>query len=77
VDHTNAVAVAVALTGPEPRQFWFHFGDQQIGPPSGRRPVTSVENLVTGERHNIEWGGVRLWIDPSHDPALLLRCHAG
>jgi starch synthase (maltosyl-transferring) len=77
VDHTNAVAVAVSLAGYGPRQFWFHFGDLQIGPLDARRPVTLVENLVTGERHNIEWGGVRLWIDPSHDPALLLRCYAG
>jgi starch synthase (maltosyl-transferring) len=76
VDCTNAVAVAVALTGQGQRQFWFHFGDLQIGPMDARRPVTSVENLVTGERHNIEWGGVRLWIDPQNDPALLLRCHA-
>jgi starch synthase (maltosyl-transferring) len=77
VDHTNAVAVAVALTGQGPRQFWFHFGDTQIGPPNARRPVTSVENLVTGECIKIEWGGMRLWIDPAHDPALLFRCHTG
>jgi starch synthase (maltosyl-transferring) len=76
VNLTNAVAVAVALTGGGPRQFWFHFGDLQIGPPDARRPVTAVENLVTGERQAIEWGGVRLSIDPSNDPALLLRCHA-
>jgi starch synthase (maltosyl-transferring) len=76
VDHTNAVAIAVALTGGGPRQFWFHFGDLHIGPLNARRPVTSVENLVTGERHMIEWGGVRLWIDPSTDPALLFRCYA-
>ena len=76
VDFTNAVAVAVALTGQGPRQFWLHFGDLQIGPANARRPVTAVENLVTGERLNIEWGGVRLWIDPQNDPAILLRCHA-
>jgi starch synthase (maltosyl-transferring) len=75
VDHRNAVAVAVALSGQGPRQFWFHFGDLQVGPSNARRPVRAVENLVTGERHNIEWGGVRLWIDPQNDPALLMRCH--
>ena len=75
VDHTNAVAVAVRLSGGEGRQCWFHFGDMQIGPPNARRHVTSIENLVTGERRGIEWGGVRLWIDPLHDPALLFRCH--
>ena len=76
VDHTSAVAVAVALTSHGPRQFWFHFGDMHIGPLSARRAVTSVENLITGERHTVEWGGVRLWIDPANDPALLFRCHA-
>jgi starch synthase (maltosyl-transferring) len=75
MDHSNAVAVAVALTGQGPRQFWFHFGDLQVGPPNARRPVASVENVVTGERRRIEWGGMRLWIDPANDPALLFRCH--
>jgi starch synthase (maltosyl-transferring) len=70
----NAVAVAVALSGPEPREFWFHFGDMRIGPPDARRVVAEIENLVTGERRIIEWGGVRLRIDPIDDPALLFRC---
>jgi starch synthase (maltosyl-transferring) len=70
----NAVAVAVALAGPEPREFWFHFGDIRIGPPNERHPVAEIENLVTGERRVIEWGGVRLRIDPRHDPALIFRC---
>jgi len=76
VTHDNAVAVAVALAGSGPRQFWFHFGDMQIGPPDARRPVRFVENLITGERQAIEWGGVRLRIDPSDDPAVFLRCVA-
>ena len=75
VDHANAVAVAIALTGQGPRQFWLHFGDLQIGPPHARRPVKWIENLVTGARHGVEWGGVRLWIDQSQDPALIFRCH--
>jgi hypothetical protein len=33
-----------------------------------------IENLVTGEWHIIEWGGVRLRIDQQQDPALLFRC---
>jgi starch synthase (maltosyl-transferring) len=70
----NAVAVAVALAGPAPREFWFHFGDIRIGPPDDRRAVAAIENLVTGERRHIEWGGVRLRIDPNDDPALLFRC---
>jgi starch synthase (maltosyl-transferring) len=76
LDHTNAVAVAVALSGHGPRQFWLHFGDLQIGPPNARRHIVAIENLLSGERHNIEWGGVRLWINPQDDPALLFRCHA-
>jgi starch synthase (maltosyl-transferring) len=76
VAHDNAVAVAVAVTGHGPRQFWFHFGDLEIGPPEARRRVTSVENLVTGERQVLQWGGIRLRIDQAQDPAILLRCHA-
>ena len=71
----NAVAVAIALTST-PREFWFHFGDMQIGPADNKRPVRAIENLVTGERHLLEWSGVRLRIDPQEDPALLFRCYA-
>ncbi len=76
VMHDNAVAVAITLSGSGPRTFWFHFGDLEIGPVGARRRVAAVENLVTGERHAIEWGGVRLRIDPATDPAIVLRCHA-
>ena len=69
----NAAAVAIALTS-KPREFWFHFGDIEVGPPGDRRRVKSIENLITGERHVLEWGGVRLRIDPQQDPALLFRC---
>ena len=31
---------------------------------------------VTGERYPLEWGGIRLRIDPVRDPALLFRCLA-
>ena len=72
----NAVAVAVALTGGPPRTFWFHFGNLEIGPEGERRPVRAVDNLATGERLTLEWGGLRLTIDPERDPALLFRCHA-
>jgi starch synthase (maltosyl-transferring) len=72
----NAVAVTIALAQAPRRQFWLHFGDLEIGPPGERRQVREIENLVTGERHQIEWGGVRLTIDQSQDPALLFRCFA-
>ena len=69
-----AVGVAVALSGTGPREFWFHFGDIEIGPSTSRRRVKAIENLVTGERHVVEWGGVRLRVDQQQDPALLFRC---
>ena len=72
----NAVAVAIALAGGDPREFWLHFGDTQVGPSTARRPVRAIENLNTGQMHTIEWGGVRLTVQPSLDPALLFRCHA-
>src|SRR5437660_7432628 len=71
----NAVAVAIALNAG-PREFWFHFGEIEIGPAGGRRRVREIENLTTGERRLIEWGGVRLRIEPNQDPALLFRCWA-
>jgi len=73
VDRRNAVAAAIALAG-EPRQFWFHFGDMTVGPEGARKPVAAIENLASGERHPVEWGGVRLTIDPERDPALLFAC---
>jgi starch synthase (maltosyl-transferring) len=76
VARDNAVAVAVALTKAGPREFWFHFGDIEIGPSTSRRRVKSIENLITGERHVLEWGGIRLRIDQQQDPALLFRCFA-
>jgi starch synthase (maltosyl-transferring) len=74
VGRDNAVAGVISLTGT-PHEFWLHFGDMQIGPPDARRPVRGIENLVTGERHLLEWGGVRLRIDAARDPALFFRCH--
>ena len=74
VDGTNAVAVAISLA-KEPREFWFHFGDTQIGPPDARRPVREIENLVSGQRHLLEWNGLRIRIDANNDPAVLFRCH--
>jgi starch synthase (maltosyl-transferring) len=73
-EHDNAVAVAVALTKEGSREFWFHFGDIEIGPQSARQRVRSIENLITGERHMIEWGGVRLRIDQQADPVVIFRC---
>jgi starch synthase (maltosyl-transferring) len=73
VDHAHTVAVAVALSG-EPREFWFPIPDIRTGAADDLHHVVAVENLITGERHPLEWGGIRLRIDPMHDPALLFRC---
>jgi starch synthase (maltosyl-transferring) len=73
VDGDNAVAVAISLSGT-PHEFWLHFGDIEIGPDDAKRPVRTIENLKTGERHLLEWNGRRLLIDPAEDPALLFRC---
>lgn len=75
VDGGNAVAAAIALA-KGPQEFWLHFGDSTIGPPDKRAPVRTIENLVTGERHRLEWNGVRLRVDPVSEPALLFRCFA-
>jgi starch synthase (maltosyl-transferring) len=75
VDQTNVVVVTIALSR-DVHEFWLHLGDIQVGAVSERRPVTAVENLITGERSPVEWGGIRLRIDPARDPALLFRCLA-
>ncbi|BAT59637.1 alpha-1,4-glucan:maltose-1-phosphate maltosyltransferase 2 [Variibacter gotjawalensis] len=72
-DGENAVACAIALTH-RAREFWMHFGDMQIGPPNALKFIEGVENLATGERRMLEWGGVRLRLDPEQDPALIFRC---
>jgi starch synthase (maltosyl-transferring) len=75
VDGSNAVAVAIALSS-DFHEFWLPLGDTQIVVAGERRPVAAVENLMTGERHAVEWGGLNLRIDPHRDPALLFRCLA-
>jgi starch synthase (maltosyl-transferring) len=75
VDQTNNVVTAIALTR-DPHEFWLPLGDVQVGLPGDRRNVVAVENLMTGERYPLEWGGIRLRIDPVRDPALLFRCLA-
>jgi starch synthase (maltosyl-transferring) len=75
VDQTNSVAVAIAISR-DPHELWFPLGDIQISVAGERRQVTAVENLITGERYPLDWGGIRLRIDPVRDPALLFRCLA-
>lgn len=75
VDGCNTVAVAIALSR-DFHEFWLPLGDVQVLAGGTRRHVAAVENLLTGERHPVEWGGIRLRIDPAHDPAVMLRCLA-
>ena len=75
IDKSNTVAGAIALSR-DAHDVWLPLGDVQVSTADGPRPVAAVENLMTGERHAVEWGGIRLWIDPERDPAVLLRCLA-
>ncbi|WP_210313568.1 alpha-1,4-glucan--maltose-1-phosphate maltosyltransferase [Rhodopseudomonas rhenobacensis] len=75
VDGSNTVAVAIALSR-DYHEVWFPLGDVQIETSHGLSNVAVLENLITGERVPLEWGGVRLRIDPNRDPALLFRCLA-
>ena len=75
VDGRNTVAVAIALSR-DFHEFWLPLGDVQVLAGGTRHHVAAVENLLTGERHPIEWGGIRLRIDPARDPAVMLRCLA-
>jgi starch synthase (maltosyl-transferring) len=75
VNQTNSVIIAIALSR-DVHEVWVPLGDVQVGMPGDRRNVAAVENLMTGERYPVEWGGIRLRIDPARDPALLFRCLA-
>jgi starch synthase (maltosyl-transferring) len=75
VNGDSVVAIAVALSA-DSHDVWFPIGDAEIGHGNDRRKVAAVENIITGERHAVEWGGIRLHIDPARDPAVLLRCLA-
>lgn len=75
VNRANTVLVVIALSR-HVREFWLPLGDVTVDACGQRHHVTALENLITGERARIEWGGIRLYIDPDRDPALLFRCLA-
>jgi starch synthase (maltosyl-transferring) len=76
VDRSSTVVTAIALT-KEVHDFWLPFGDMQVLAADGqRRQAVAIENMMTKERHALDWGGIRLRIDPNHDPAVILRCLA-
>jgi starch synthase (maltosyl-transferring) len=68
-DGSNAVAGAIAIDG-HAREFWLHFGDMTVR----GRPIRALRNLASGEERRLEWGGVRLRLDPQADPALVFQC---
>ena len=67
-NRTSSVVVAIALSR-EVHEFWLPLGDIQVGMAGDHRQVAALENVITGERYPVEWGGIRLRIDPVHDPA--------
>ncbi|MGX4802687.1 maltotransferase domain-containing protein [Bradyrhizobium guangdongense] len=71
----DTVVAAIALSR-HVREFWLPLGDVTVDVDGQRRHVTALENLFTGEQSRIEWGGIRLRIDPDRDPALVFRCLA-
>jgi starch synthase (maltosyl-transferring) len=74
-DLTNTVAVAIALT-PDIHELWLPIVDTKVDIAGERMHVAAVDNLVTGERVPLDWGGIKLRIEPDRDPALFLRCLA-
>ena len=75
VDRSNSVLAVIALS-PNVRELWLPLGDVTVEAAGERRAVAAIENLTSGEQLRIEWGGVRLRIDPYRDPVLLFRCLA-
>lgn len=74
-DGSDTVVVAIALSR-DPHEVWIPLDGVQVAAGGERRPVVALENLVTREQLPVEWGGVRVRIDPSFDPALLFCCLA-
>ena len=73
-DQTNVVVTVVSLTG-DFREFWLPLGSLEVrAGDGGLRPVAALENLKSGPTSPVTHGGMRLWIDPLHDPVLLFRC---
>jgi len=75
LDGRNTVGVAIALSG-EVHDVWFPLGDTLVEVGGELKPPIAVENLITGERLPVQWGGLQLRIDPARNPALLFQCLA-
>ncbi|MBN9004771.1 MAG: alpha-1,4-glucan--maltose-1-phosphate maltosyltransferase [Rhizobiales bacterium] len=72
-DGRNTVVGAIALSR-DASEFWLPLDSIQVQTTGGSKVPVVLENLMTSERHAVEWGGVRLRLDPLRDPALLFRC---
>ncbi|MDQ8727705.1 alpha-1,4-glucan--maltose-1-phosphate maltosyltransferase [Bradyrhizobium sp. LHD-71] len=69
----NVVVGAISLVR-DAQEFWLPLADIELHADGGPKPPLALENLFTGERRAVEWGGTHLRIDPMLDPALLFRC---
>jgi starch synthase (maltosyl-transferring) len=72
MDQSNVVIVAIALSSDQ-HEVWLPLDGTHVGVGDDRKHIAAVENILTGERHPLEWGGLRIRIDPSRDPAILFR----
>jgi starch synthase (maltosyl-transferring) len=72
-DGRNIIAIAIALS-QNTHEFWLPLGDTLVEVNGEKRHPIAVENLMTGERSALDWGGIRLRIEPDRDPALIFRC---
>jgi len=72
MDQSNVVIVAIALSSDQ-HEVWLPLEGTHVGVGDDRKHIAAVENILTGERHPLEWGGLRIRIDPSRDPAILFR----
>jgi starch synthase (maltosyl-transferring) len=72
-DGGNTIVGAIALSR-DAGEFWLPLDSIQMRTSDGSKAPIVLENLMTSERHAVEWGGVRLRLDPLRDPALLFRC---
>jgi starch synthase (maltosyl-transferring) len=73
VDQTNVVAAAIALSS-DYHDIWLPLNDVTVMGNGGSRPVIAVQNAITTEVHPLEWGGLRVRLDPHRDPLAIFRC---
>jgi starch synthase (maltosyl-transferring) len=70
VDRSNVVVAAIALS-PDVRELWLPLAGTHVQVGSEVRHISALESITTGQRYPLDWGGVRVRMDPYRDPALL------